>query len=731
MLDQIKLNDSDYNEIFQKAINSIPVLSNEWTDYNYSDPGITTLQVLSIIKLFQQSYVDKVNDKIKYRLLKLLGYGIEDIKPSVANLKVESNRNFELYSSLKMMAGDIVFETSKSQNVTKAKLHKVIVYNNLENRYFDATQLIVGQTETVTYIFGKDAGVDSKIYFVFDDEIELNKDYSIYVEVDNVQDRQRNYIPEDTDFEVSKLGWQILTEKGWHDLDVIDLTHGFLQSGSISFRLDRKLVFTSIKDVGEGYMIRAVLKKSEYDFWPCLKNIYFNVFDVIQQDTQVKSFVFDSTGEDKQEYIVKDFMSIYNNIVVLVKERPDEEDGGYIQCMHSDGNESGFFCELSNSFNGDLKVSFLKDQYNFVPSRGEKMIKIICYSDHFLAQNIKTKIYGFENQVIELNKLDGIISDNFKVMIKVKQCDNKEYFYDVDKFKKNSFIEYEIDNQKRELVISKVNTSGQIDLVVTDCALSKGKNGNIRKNELNKIDKGQLDIIHKNNHEGQSDNSHNVLDTDFNFVNFCQSDGGKDSETIDELVMKVMHDLSSTHSLVTKKDFETKIFQIPGLNIHKVKAVSNSKNNSISIFIKPNSMEKFPVLSDGYKEWLLRYLDEYRLITTQIDVFSPIYVPINVSGYIYIKPNFKDADKIIKNLVERELDGINSDKDFGNEIIYGDLYSKIENLSCVEEIYSLSLKVSSRHAVELMNSNIVLDKNALSYMGDYDIEISNNIMMVV
>ena len=110
---------------------------------------------------------------------------------------------------------------------------------------------------------------------------------------------------------------------------------------------------------------------------------------------------------------------------------------------------------------------------------------------------------------------------------------------------------------------------------------------------------------------------------------------------------------------------------------------------------------------------------------------SPVYVPINVSGNIYIKPNYKNAAEIIKDLIYKELDGLNSDKDFGYEIIYGDLYSKIENLSCVDVIYSLSIEPASPYAVKNINSNIILDKNALSYMGDYNIEINNNIMMVV
>ena len=105
-------------------------------------------------------------------------------------------------------------------------------------------------------------------------------------------------------------------------------------------------------------------------------------------------------------------------------------------------------------------------------------------------------------------------------------------------------------------------------------------------------------------------------------------------------------------------------------------------------------------------------------------------MPVDVSGVIYVKPNYKNAGKIIKDLIADELNSIDNDKDFGCEIAYGDLYSKIESLECVDVIYSFFLDVVSPYAHKLANSNIRLKKNALSYLKNYNIEVNDNIVVI-
>lgn len=717
LIGQIKLNDKTYNEIFQQALNTIPILSNEWTDYNYSDPGITTLQTLSVIKLFQQAYVDKIRDNIKYKLIKLLGYNVNGIIPSVTNLAFCSSYDCTVPTNTKMLAGSITFETMECENVFNGKLEKIVLYNNLTKVYFDMTTVITGQSETITYIFGEQPTDGSVLYFVFNNAFEKNINYRMFIDIDQPPNKKRNFIPLDVDFKLSDIEWEYITEDGWKKLSVIDETKGFLQSGNITFNFESAIIKKVVENIGEGYIIKATLKSNEYDLPPRVKNVAINVCKVRQADTQAKSFVFNSNGEDEQVIMVNNFISIYNNIIVLVK----DEKGIYHRFTHLDEKKNGMFCNISNDFKGNLKINFSKNKYGTIPLKGKNAIKVICYSDYLSNAKIECKVYGFDDQIINLKNMKGIIDSEFSLMLKVVDDNGVESFYDVDEEENTMpLMKYELNSLKNEIKILEVNLDGDINIVITNCVLSKGRDGNVRKGEVNKFLSLKSNDVNNNQFEAQ-----------IKIENLCNSTGGRNIETIDDVVLKIIEDISSTHSLVTKKDYETKIFEVPGINIHKVKAICDGGKNSVSIIVKPNSNNPFPVLTDEYKKIISRYIDKYRLVTTQINIMSPVYVPINVTGSIYIKPNYKKAAQIIKNLISQELDGINTDKDFGYEIVYGDLYSKIENLSCVDVIDYFLLEPVSSHAVKQLNSNILLDKNALGYMGEYDIAINNNILTVV
>lgn len=727
LLDQIKLNDKTYNEIFQKALATIPILSNEWTDHNYSDPGITTLQVLSIIKLFQQSYVDKINDKIRFNLIKLLGYDISGVQSSRTYVKVNSNKNISFPCGQKMLASNIAFETNNDENILGLDISKIVFYNSGDNKYFDATNLIDDEVEMAVYAFGESANENSAVYLFFDEPIPEDKKYSFYVEIEQIINKKRNYIPDGVDFKLAEIFWQVFTKDGWCMLDVNDSTKGFLQSGLISFRVNDKMANQVLNDIYSGYAIRAVLKKSQYELPPKIKKVNLNVCLVTQQDTQVKSFVFQSDGQDEQTYIIKNFITEYNNVIVLAKDGEYK----YFKCVYGLDLKTQKLCEICNDYSGNLKIIFNKSKYGFVPSVGICAVKVICYSDYFVKKKINDKIYGFENQTIQLNNdMKFIMPDKFDFMIKISDSKNEEKFYNINEVIDNKpILEYKLNTEDNQLEILSINMPGDMSLVITDCVLSLGKGGDVRKNEINKI--VNIRSLNKNINKYEV-NSVNDKDLGYKIdvKNLCQSTGGKNTEIIDDVILKIMNDINSTHSLVTKRDFENRILQVPGLSIHKVKAINEVGSNRVAIIVKPNSSKPFPVVSDLYVTAITEYLNKYRLITTQIDILSPVYVPIDVSGVIYVKPNYKNAGKIIKNLIADELSSIDNDKDFGCEIVYGDLYSKIESLECVDIIYSFFLDVVSPYAHKLVNSNIKLKKNALSYLKNYNVEINDNIVVI-
>ena len=77
MLNSRNLSDKTYEELMAEALLSIPLYSDEWTNFNPSDPGVTILENLTAFQTLQQNYIDRVTPQIQQKLLKLAGFQAE------------------------------------------------------------------------------------------------------------------------------------------------------------------------------------------------------------------------------------------------------------------------------------------------------------------------------------------------------------------------------------------------------------------------------------------------------------------------------------------------------------------------------------------------------------------------------------------------------------------------------------------------------------------------------
>ena len=111
MLHSIKLNDQDYEQLLGEALARIPLYTNEWTNFNVSDPGVTILQNLSSFSLLQQSLLDEVTDELRERLLGLLGYHPKSLKAAKLLVAPEEASYRVLPAQEKLLLGSLSFET--------------------------------------------------------------------------------------------------------------------------------------------------------------------------------------------------------------------------------------------------------------------------------------------------------------------------------------------------------------------------------------------------------------------------------------------------------------------------------------------------------------------------------------------------------------------------------------------------------------------------------------------
>ena len=73
MLKVPQLDDITYEQMMQRIISRIPAMTDEWTDFNSHDPGITVLQMYAWLTDMLNYYMNATGDIHVKKYLKLLG----------------------------------------------------------------------------------------------------------------------------------------------------------------------------------------------------------------------------------------------------------------------------------------------------------------------------------------------------------------------------------------------------------------------------------------------------------------------------------------------------------------------------------------------------------------------------------------------------------------------------------------------------------------------------------
>lgn len=116
--------------------------------------------------------------------------------------------------------------------------------------------------------------------------------------------------------------------------------------------------------------------------------------------------------------------------------------------------------------------------------------------------------------------------------------------------------------------------------------------------------------------------------------------GGSDRETLDDTLLRAPHDLRSRDRAVTAEDFSDLARQVDGVAISRAYALANRKPvpgrpgdyapqvGAVSVVVLPISKDPTPTPSEAQIRAVCEYLDERRLITTELHVSGPRYVAL-------------------------------------------------------------------------------------------------------
>ena len=700
MLNSIDLNDKSYEELLSEALAQIPLYSDEWTNFNISDPGITVLQNFTAFNILQQEQISEVTDKIHRKLMVMLG--IEAMENNPATILVQkplSDDDFSLPVHYPVMSGSLPFETAYDVSLEPWKVKAMYVGKNGE--YRDISRLLETARSAVD-VFGHKPTEGTALYCILGGSVHAQSELRFWAQIPDGSRR----VPFDADSEdpvFAKTLWQYYTTDGWRDLQAIDNTRGFLTSGEIVLSLDEEPPVLFPETPIYGYAIRCLLQEHSYDTAPRLLTLTGNLFPMVQQKTGAASFVF--PGNDVIE--IHSSLAALGNIFVYCRDSIGCDYFAYSEASPY-YTQKGRFYRLSILQDG-IKIEFDRDTYGYGPIEGSDSVLICCYDNELLYHRALGPVYGYEEQIIELDLVSDLVADKISVLAELSGNGDEPPSYrrilpygnDPDE------LCYAVLSQEGQLLIHHPAYSGTYELILSDCVTTQGKAGNIRPGAK---------LSHFGGYDG----------TEVDQILFAPSPGigGVSYETSEQLRSRFCTEIRKINTAVTAADYETIAKTTPGLSIHKVKAVIFSNENLVKLVVKPYTEDERPILSPLYIKQLSAHIEKRRMLTTHVELISPRYVRIDVNVKVFTKPHYEHAQEEIENALRKSLDYVTTDIPFGSWIRFSDIFNTLNKLPCVVRVDSLRLIPEDRNDITISSSDFKLSDRALCYPGDIKLEIN-------
>lgn len=687
MLEKNDYKEVTFEDFFRDALVQIPLYTNEWTNFNGSDPGITILENLSAFNVLQQNYIEKLTEQAHLGLLKMAGINRRPGKSASVFLKEEYGDISEEYPvNYKFYVGDLCFENHNKISVNGRKITDI--FRKEDNNIIPMNELLSFEVPVSVYIWGKEPKTDMQLYFIVNRLEQQDKELLFYVDIDEVF--ERNKIEWDGDNPFAHIKWQLYSERGFIDVDVEDFSECFLQDGIIKLNIPVERAAHFNKYGYSGYAIRAVLVKAEYDNPPRINNFSGFIFEVVQRESKAACYTF--LGKEHIELNSELADSGYYN--VFCRESGQKYFYKYKEKTDYEIEEGRFFSSNKDE-NGKLYFNFSYDNSNFVPEKDSDSVKIVVYDEDIMRQYHIGEVYGYDNQEIAL-PVKNINKYTFKLLVKINNSEDMDC-YDFVKpgESEDGKLQYELDEAEGKIYIKDAGDYINADLYICSVDINAGDSGN--------IDKGKIFHPKKNKNIG--------------FRNVSKGVGGSYQETLEQMKLRFVERVNTPEVAVLASDYERFVKETPGLSISKVKAIAHPEDNSVHIVLLPSTDVKLPRPSQTYISLIEKNLEHYRMLTTKIYIDEVKYAAVDVTAHIIIKPHYTDGQKQIEAAIRNSVDYICSNRTFGELLRYEDVYRTVKELECVEDIIELNLNCTDKTCVEKQELNLKPSDICLLYSG--------------
>ena len=692
MLSVGELQARTYEERMEDVLRELPIRSQEWTNYNPSDPGITILENMTAFTALQGAEIASLSYRAKMALLKMAGFVPHRGKCAKVLLSGDHiSFPVTLKAGDRFHLGDLTFETNRE--VRTGALHLTGVFTSEDDTYKDVSFVLDKEISVPARVFGDAPKAGNSVYFVFDGDPQSVKEAIFYIK--SVESKDRNSTVDRTEHIFADLEWSIYTASGFKKLSVRDFTSAFVNSGELRMTFPDEEPARFNDTPVPGYCIKVTLTRAEYDIIPRITNVYGFLFEVWQKDTKAFSQCYNRNDKITVNSPIGD--DVY--FLVFGKEKKGSSYRRY-ELVTTKGQQ-GRYCLYEKNPEGGVSLTFSEQDFGYAPIKSKECVRVILYSEDIMRRYNVGKVIGFDDQEIEIPS-KNIVHETFFLIARRQEEDGYIYDFVRPEKKADGALYYHLLEGEGKIIIEDPGDFIDADLFMGSVAVTDGARGNISAGNILSADK---------------------KDIPNGFYNPGNGTGGCFRETLDQVKERFIKDMRTPYRAVTANDYEYLVKTTPGLCIRKAKAVMDENKNLVKIAVLPGSDERFPKLSGIYSDKIEERLKERRLITSEFKIVKPSFAAIGVKCTVYVKRHFMDCRKQIEDRIKAKVDYINSDHNFGDRLMFEDVFHAIEELSCVEYVYDLSLHSENNKLAQMKEYDIYPRFDCLCYPGEIDLEL--------
>ncbi len=720
-----KLDDWDFDDFASAALKEIPQLTSRWTDFNASDPGVTLAELLSWLLAAQLFHLDQITDRHRRAFLRLIGFEPKPPEAAILWACVDSDGDepsvvrlpaFTPLALCEPRGREFSFETGEATSLAEVEVLRITRnYRNVEGEEVSVDS--TGTTAAQLFTDDPQAGDGFKV------ELKCPAAsagwVSLYVEVAGAPAGQLP--PGSAVFTSPHFVWEYLADAGvkgvWKpipDVMLADGTYKLTRTGVLAFEVgesfyrkagptsDRIAIRGRLKDEGPP----GAGKKVYFERTPRLVRLSPNAIRLYQRRSVV--CLVERRDDDG----------------ITVKAAVESDSSKFL--VQREGAEKGAWVDLEPS-QYDATPGVIPGTVAITPAAGPPgAVRLIYARDGMFPADFSFAVPGLPGFSVDLYKELGALGEGEQLLpgLKLQVAESV-----ADPAAWNDWEEIEdirlAGKRDRRFSLSADRRRVVFGDGVRGLVPPKAPPGTANARIINLVTTA-----------GASGRDLSAVDFALPSPLTAKSVGlyreGRKAEPLEEAIWRAREALPGPSTAVTLADYADFARATPAVEVARAEAVVQpvGEPNRVVLVVIPRSDRRPAEPSEAFCRTVRAYVEDFRTITTRLEVVGPGYVEILLDVAVGVAPGHDAEDVVaaVRTRLRRFFDPLEGGEGgtgwpLGRSLYRSEVVATVRDTPGVRRVVRCAFRQKGTDPVTQKNDLLKLEWDSLPLVREVSVEV--------